>query len=185
MPDEFDAMRDEIHQRSSMQHSYLITNVAIAGAIISFALTADKGVPACLKVPAMLCVPLVSCSLFMLWIHQALVIKHRGMYIESRLLPDGWESHKFDYFTGLGKTIMALCYSTGIFGVFIGIPLCSTGVAFILQEGSFVCPSALKWAAWVSIGLSVLIFALWFFDFYLRAHIAVREADKQDSGKDE
>ena len=90
---EFEAMRAEIAQRSSFQHAYFLLNIAASGTVMSFTLTKQLGDT--LSRQALLVVPLISFSLFMLWFHQALVISHRDVYIKKKVITRSLASSPF------------------------------------------------------------------------------------------
>lgn len=87
----YQARRQEIAQRSSFQHAYVILNVAATGSILAFALRETSADPD--RVTTALLVPGLSFVLFVLWLHQAIVINTMGDYLR-RALTDPWEAYK-------------------------------------------------------------------------------------------
>lgn len=79
---EFSARREEIKQRSLFQHSYIMFLLVADGAIASFALCAPE------RLCTLLAVPFLTLVVYMLWVHQALVIMEIGRYIQDRLESD-------------------------------------------------------------------------------------------------
>ena len=178
---EFEAMRAEIAQRSSFQHAYFLLNIATSGTVMSFTLTKQLGDT--LSRQALLVVPLISFSLFMLWFHQALVISHRGVYIKKKLLPDYWQAHRFNWFTPLGAKVMRWAFAFGQLGGFVGIPSASIMVCFSKYDITGWGDIILAALAIIALILNTVAFVVWFLDFYFHKEIIIREENGEQSAE--
>lgn len=176
---EFEAMRAEIAQRSGFQHAYFLTNIATCGAVMSLSLTKQIGDP--FSRQALLVVPLISFSLFMLWFHQALVISHRGIYIKEKLLPGQWQAHQFNWFTPSGVVLMRWAFAFGQLGGFVGIPFAAIIVFMSKYQLSGWTDYSLLLISIIAMAFNLMTFLIWFLDFYFNKEIAIKKGDCEPS----
>ncbi|MDT8366890.1 MAG: hypothetical protein RRA15_10415 [bacterium] len=127
----------QIQQRSEFQFKIHNLNIITSGALMSFALTTPGN-----YVHALLIIPVLSFSLFMLWVHHGIVIR---LYRVPK------------YGKGFWENIRKHTFSVAILANFVGVPI----IALVLYQ-----KSEYLWLQIIDFGLIVLttiFYGLWFY----------------------
>ncbi len=112
---EYDALRNEIAQRSKFQHNVYLANLAVAGALITLAFDSHWH-------QAFLVVPILSFGLFINYLSEALSIGRIGRYLEDHF-DSPWQKHPERRFSWLKSSMRLLTFSLSNLVNFVGIPL--------------------------------------------------------------
>jgi hypothetical protein len=168
---EYDALRNEIRQRSTFQHGYFLVNIASTGTLLTVAIGSDW-------LPALLVLPILSFSLFMLWIHQGLSIQHIGDHLMSRFR-SRWQEDMFVEPSVIMYRIRVITFIFGLLSNFLGAPLVGL-VLYVICSPAFNPPLAWLFALDVLlIVTATVIFVLVYRSMYWQRH-RVSEAQKSE-----
>ena len=170
---EFQALRQEIVQRSSFQHAFLLLNITAAGAVLAFSLS--RPLNQWLYSRSLLVIPPLSCILFMLWYDQALAIEDIGAYIRQELMPNRWEDLMHTHLTKRGKYSMRAALSIGLLGSFVGVPCVSLFVFLFRGASISVIDNTLISLCVVATLLNLVSFIFWFFQLQFGDGVIVRK----------
>lgn len=166
---EFEALRQEIKQRSYFQHSFLVLLIMGYGSVGGFALNSAD------RTHLLVILPVLGGVMYMLWIHQAMAINGIARYIEEKLAKEcsdwvgqqvlAWESQSSmlgpkEAFVRRGAFLLThtlwVCVAPVVINLYVYPSVVSMGPIFRL---AYV-------AAWLATGLSFALYLFWHRGFY-------------------